>query len=144
MTPFQPVVVDEAGDEIVTQIAVEAGVILVGIAERLPHWRERVPCICAVDHAECDQRHARQQNFLHHLAPSCHYSAVLAHVPRWAWEQSAFWVRKKSSGLGAPLHKEIICQTLKQASVAQISNKSTPIRSTFWQKTWFFGGNRSG
>src|SRR6516165_4988132 len=82
MAPLEPVIVDEAGDEIVAQIGVEAGVILVGIAERLPHWRERVPCICAVDHAECDQRYARQQNLLHHLAPSCHYSAVLAQVLR--------------------------------------------------------------
>ena len=51
MPPFEPVVVDEAREDVVPEISVEARIVLVGIAEPLPHRRQRVGCSRRVDQA---------------------------------------------------------------------------------------------
>jgi hypothetical protein len=65
MSPFELVVIDKAREEVVAEIRVEAGIVLVRITPGLPRWRECVFRVCAVDHAERGQRY---QCFLHGVA----------------------------------------------------------------------------
>ena len=66
MAPFEPIVVDETGEEVGTEIGVEALVVLVGIAAVGARIR-RLRCTAQTDRR---QRSARQKKSFHCLAPT--------------------------------------------------------------------------
>src|ERR1700688_3238936 len=98
MSPFEPVVIDKACEEVVAEIRVEAGIVLVRITPGLPRWRECVFRACAVDHAERGQRY---QCFLHGVAQAF-FRYADAHVL--SWEQFLRWIREELIPLCESLH----------------------------------------
>jgi hypothetical protein len=65
MPPLKAIVVEKPCEEVVAEIRVEAGIILVRITPGLLRWRECFCRVCTIDHAQHDQRY---QSFLHGVA----------------------------------------------------------------------------